>query len=61
MKNNNNISNGTSGTIYGLAFIGSLIYFLQGATTFTLVIMAILKSLVWPAILIFNVLKFLQI
>lgn len=58
---NKNISNGTSGGVYGLAFIGSLVYFLHNATTFWSVVLAVLKSLVWPAVLVYNLLKFLQL
>lgn len=58
---NNNISNGTSGTIYGLAFVGSLFYFLQHATTFWSVIIGILKSLAWPGFLVYHLLGFLGV
>jgi hypothetical protein len=57
----NNYSHGACGGIYGLAFIGSLVYFLHGATTFPLVLMAILKALIWPAILLFHLLQFLHL
>jgi len=58
---NNNISHGTSNGIYGLGFIGSLFYFLPHAATFWAIVLGILKSIVWPAFLIFNLFKFLQI
>lgn len=57
----NNISKGSGGCIYGLALIGSLVYFLKGAVTFGAIMLAIGKSIAWPAILIFNLLKFLQL
>jgi hypothetical protein len=51
---------GASGGIYGLAFIGALIYFIQQATTFWMGVLGFLKALVWPAILIYEVMKFLK-
>ncbi len=57
----NNICNGTSGTIYGLGFVGALVYFLQHSAGFWPSILAILKAFVWPAMLVYNLLKFLQI
>ena len=58
---NNNVSQGAAGGVYGLGFIGSLFYFLPHATTFWAVVLGILKSLAWPAFLVFNLLKFLQL
>jgi len=49
------------GGIYGLAFIGALIYFLQNATTFWMGVLGVLKAMVWPAMLVYNALKFLNI
>lgn len=63
MKNNItcNSGGGTGCAIYGMALIGALVYFLKGAVTFSAIALAILKSLAWPAILIFHILKFLQL
>ncbi|MDD5147420.1 MAG: hypothetical protein PHE48_00145 [Candidatus Daviesbacteria bacterium] len=52
--------NGTSGAIYGLGFIGALIYFLQHATTFGMGFLGILKAIVWPAILVYQALLLLK-
>ena len=51
---------GPSGGIYGLAFIGAAIYFIQHATTFWGGVLGILKALVWPAILIYKCLEYLK-
>lgn len=51
---------GASSCIYGLAFLGALIYFIQQATTFWIGVLGVLKALVWPAILIYKVLEFLK-
>ena len=49
------------GAIYGLGLIGSLIYFISNATSFWMGVLGILKALVWPALLIYEALKFLKI
>jgi hypothetical protein len=45
--------------IYGLGFIGALVYYLSTAGGFWLGVLGVLKAIVWPALLIFNALKFL--
>jgi len=51
--------NGTSGAIYGLGFIGALIYYISTATSFWGGVIGVLKALVWPAFLVYELLKFL--
>lgn len=52
---------GPSGAIYGLGFIGALIYFLQHTVGFWAVVLGILKAVVWPAFAVFKLLEFLKI
>jgi hypothetical protein len=48
--------------LYGLGFIGALIYFLHyHSGTFWLVILAILKAFVWPALLVYHLFQVLQL
>jgi hypothetical protein len=47
--------------IYGLAFIGAAIYFLQHATSFWMGVLAVLKAMVWPAVLVYKLLEFLKL
>jgi len=51
--------NGCGSAFYGLGFIGSVIYYISSATGFWMGVLGILKSLVWPAFLVFELLKFL--
>lgn len=51
---------GVSSGIYGLAFIGALIYYIQHATSFWMGVIGFLKALVWPAFLIYELLEFLK-
>ncbi len=46
--------------VYGIGLIGALVYYLQHATTFVAVVLGILKSLVWPALLLYKLLEFLK-
>lgn len=51
---------GISNGIYGLAFIGALVYYMQHATTFGDGVLGFLKALVWPAMLIYKTLEYLK-
>ena len=54
-----NSSGSCGGAIYGLGFIGSAIYFISTATGFWMGVLGILKSIVWPAFLVFDIMKLL--
>jgi len=47
------------GAGYFLGFIGALIYFISNTSGFWNIILAILKALVWPVFLVYEMLKFL--
>jgi len=49
-----------SSAIYGLAFIGALVYFIQHSTSFWMGCVGFLKALVWPAMLVYKLLEFLK-
>ena len=51
---------GISGGIYGMAFLGALVYYLQHATSFWTVVLGIFKAIFWPAVLIYKVLELLK-
>lgn len=46
---------GAGGCVYGLGFIGSAVYYFQHVTTFSGGVMAVLRAIVWPALLIYKV------
>lgn len=48
------------GAVYGLGFIGAAIYYIQAATGFWLGALGVLKALVWPAFLVYELLAFLK-
>jgi len=51
---------GGTGTIYGLAFIGAAVYYIQHADTFLTGALGVLKALTWPALLIYKLLTYFQ-
>jgi phage-related protein len=51
-------SSGSAGdAVYALGIIGAAIYFISAATSFWMGVVGILKAFVWPAILVYEVLK----
>jgi len=49
-----------SEAVYGLGLIGAWVYFIGHATTFWLGVLGFLKGFVWPALLIYEALKYLN-
>jgi hypothetical protein len=52
-------SAGGGNAVYGLGLIGALVYYIQAADGFWAGVLGILKALVWPAFLVYDLLKFL--
>lgn len=50
-----------SGAVYGLGFIGALVYFIQQADGFWSFVLAILKTIVWPALLTWRLMDFVNL
>ena len=57
--NNNMQKCGPSSAVYGLGFIGAAIYYISQATNFWMGILGFLKALIWPAFLVYELLKYL--
>jgi hypothetical protein len=54
-------ASGTGG-LWFFGFIGTLVYFLhEHSGTFWLVVLAIIKAVVWPALLVYHVLLFMEV
>jgi hypothetical protein len=53
--------NACSNGFYFLGFIGAAIYYLSTAAGFWMGVLGILKAMVWPAFLVFELLKFLSV
>ncbi len=54
------INRGASEAVYGLGFVGALVYFIQHATTFWLGVLGVFKAVVWPALVVYRVLELLK-
>jgi hypothetical protein len=55
------IVNKTTGGLYGLGFLGALVYYLQRAPTFGAGLLGILKALFWPAVLVYGLFQSLHL
>ena len=49
---------GGSDAVYGLGLIGAWIYYISQATTFWVGVLGFLKGIVWPAMLVYEALKY---
>nr|WKN34595.1 hypothetical protein K4G66_19670 [Tunicatimonas sp. TK19036] len=52
-------NNAPSNAVYGLGFIGAVIYFILHAESFWAGALGLLKAMVWPAILIYKAFEYL--
>jgi hypothetical protein len=46
--------------VYGLGLIGALVYYLGHAATFWIGVLGFFKAIVWPAMLVYDLLKYLN-
>jgi len=49
----------TNNAVYGLGFIGSAVYYISHVSGFWMGVLGFLKAIVWPAFLVFDLLKYL--
>jgi hypothetical protein len=49
---------GASETVYGLGFLGALVYYIGHATTLWIGLLGVLKAIFWPAVLVYEALHF---
>jgi hypothetical protein len=52
---------GTMGFFYVLGVIGAAVYYIAQATGFWMGVLGFLKGLVWPAFVVYGLLKFLGV
>lgn len=50
---------GCGGCAYFLGFLGSAVYYISTASGFLAGVVGVLKSLVWPAFVVYELMKFL--
>jgi len=51
------MNGGVSSAVYGLGFVGALIYYIQQANSFLDGLVGLLKAIVWPALLVYRLLE----
>lgn len=54
------VQNGGMSAMYGLGFLGALVYYLMHATSFWGGALGVIKAVLWPAFLVFQLLTFLK-
>jgi len=54
------VSSNTGSAVYGLGFVGALVYFIQTATSFWIGVIGFFKALFWPAFLVYYLLEYLK-
>ena len=60
-KKGKSMSGGGVGAFYCLGFIGAVVYYIQQTDTFWEIVLAVLKAVVWPAFMVYDLLGFLTL
>ena len=60
VKKPKTVYRGASEAVYGFGLIGAWVYFIGHAATFWLGVLGFLKGIVWPALLVYELLKYLH-
>ncbi len=47
--------------VYGMGFIGAVIYFIVKATSFWMGVTGVFKAIFWPAFLVYYLLEYLKV
>ena len=50
-----------SNAVYGLGFIGAAVYYIQMATSFWTGVIGLVKAVFWPAFVVYEVLRHLEL
>lgn len=51
----------TGSAVYGLGFIGAAVYYISISTGFWMGVLGFLKAMIWPALLVYEILKHVAI
>lgn len=54
------MNNAGSGAIYGMGFLGALVYFIQHATSFVDGLVGVFLAIFWPGVVLYKVLEILR-
>jgi hypothetical protein len=61
MAASNRAGGAGAGAVYGLGFIGALVYYIQSASSFWDGVYGVFQALVWPAFLVYGILHALKL
>lgn len=50
-----------AGAVYGLGFLGAIVYFIQSATSFWDGLVGCVQAIFWPGFLVYGLLKLLEL
>ncbi len=50
--------NQSGNAVYGMGFIGAVIYFISTATGFWMGVLGVLKAIVWPAFIVYKAFEY---
>ena len=53
-------NNAGSGAIYGMGFLGALVYFIGHAHSFVEGLIGVIYAIFWPGVILYKVLEFLK-
>lgn len=59
MEQKKNKSSQAGGAVYGLGLVGAAVYYISVATGFWMGVLGFLKAIVWPAFVVYELLKHL--
>jgi len=60
-KKNRHYNNNAGGAVYGLGFVGAIIYFISHAATFWMGVLGLLKAIIWPVFAVYWLFDFLKL
>ncbi len=58
---NSNAGAAGAGAVYGIGWIGAIVYFIQSANSFWDGVWGVIQSFFWPAFLVWGLLDFLRL
>jgi hypothetical protein len=59
VSNDNRAAGASGGAVYGLGLVGAAVYYFQQASDFWSYVLALPKAILWPAFVIYHLLKHL--
>lgn len=55
------MNKGSADAVYGLGFVGALVFYIQHAKSFGDGLLGVIKAMVWPALMVYKAISVLKI